>query len=432
MLKTTLLIQTLSPPESRKLWRIICELLIWSSIASLAWAVLPDPLNTERKLAAFCALMATFFMALSILLATRPKFLEGVLDGLDRMYSVHRWSGMMSFVFVLGHFVVVPGPAHSNIPQWQASLGAEIGNIAFYLFIGLITLSFWKALPYHLWKISHQLMGPMFTLSGIHAVIADKPFENTSAAGILTISLITIGTIAWVYKAIFYLKSKTYTYKIRKLKTTNDTITITLETHGKNLLWLPGQFAFLHFEHELLNEPHPFTISCAPNEKGFIRFTIKKLGDFTDHLQEKLTVGDTAIVSGPYGRFNYRRGKDKQVWIAAGIGITPFLAWLHSLRNEKKYPDITFIYSHRDMKKAAHLNEIIRRCNKHGINLKLLDASQGHFLDCNYIDSSLSQQCKNYSFHYCGPSSLRDVLTKGLKHRNVPKSQIHFEQFQMR
>jgi len=38
-------------------------------------------------------------------------------------------------------------------------------------------------------------------------------------------------------------------------------------------------------------------------------------------------------VEGPYGSFNFdrRNRKSHQIWIAGGIGITPFLAWLEAL-----------------------------------------------------------------------------------------------------
>ena len=52
----------------------------------------------------------------------------------------------------------------------------------------------------------------------------------------------------------------------------------------------------------------------------------KVLGDYTDHLNDKLKAGDAAIVEGAYGHFssNYIKESDL-IWIAGGIGITPFL-----------------------------------------------------------------------------------------------------------
>ena len=38
-----------------------------------------------------------------------------------------------------------------------------------------------------------------------------------------------------------------------------------------------------------------------------------------------------AVIGGPHGRFSHRRGTDRQVWIAGGVGVAPFLSWLRAL-----------------------------------------------------------------------------------------------------
>src|SRR5690606_1895637 len=89
-----------------------------------------------------------------------------------------------------------------------------------------------------------------------------------------------------------------------------------------------GQFAFVTFDR--IEGAHPFTIASADRENGTVTFLIKSLGDFTRNLSQKISVGQTVNIEGPYGCFNFdrRNRKSHQIWIAGGIGITPFLAWL--------------------------------------------------------------------------------------------------------
>ena len=56
--------------------------------------------------------------------------------------------------------------------------------------------------------------------------------------------------------------------------------------------------------------------------------SIKKLGDGTTALYEKLVVGTKVKAAGPYGELNLEQGGDKQVWSAGGIGITPFISYI--------------------------------------------------------------------------------------------------------
>lgn len=56
-------------------------------------------------------------------------------------------------------------------------------------------------------------------------------------------------------------------------------------------------------------------------------------------------------VEGPYGRFNFRKGGARQIWLAGGIGITPFLAWAESL-TEADSRDIHLIHCVRTQGEA--------------------------------------------------------------------------------
>lgn len=93
-----------------------------------------------------------------------------------------------------------------------------------------------------------------------------------------------------------------------------------------------GEFAFLSFNATGLSEIHPFTISQAPNNAQSLRFTIKNLGDFTRAIEPHLTVGTISKISRPFGQFHLNHGKTEQLWIAAGVGITPSIAWSQAPR----------------------------------------------------------------------------------------------------
>ena len=62
-----------------------------------------------------------------------------------------------------------------------------------------------------------------------------------------------------------------------------------------------------------------------------LRVTVKALGDYTSRLPELIEPGMPAVIGGPHGRFDHRKGTDRQVWIAGGVGVAPFLSWLRAL-----------------------------------------------------------------------------------------------------
>jgi predicted ferric reductase len=115
-----------------------------------------------------------------------------------------------------------------------------------------------------------------------------------------------------------------------------------------------GQFAFVTFDDK--EGAHPFTIASADHGDSTVSFQIKGLGDYTKRLAERLQPGQTVRVEGPYGRFDIARRdpRARQIWIAGGIGVTPFLAWLESLQAKPEgAPTADLHYCTRDQAKDS-------------------------------------------------------------------------------
>ena len=95
--------------------------------------------------------------------------------------------------------------------------------------------------------------------------------------------------------------------------------------------------------------------------------SIKAAGDYTSELHDTLKTGTPAKLAGPYGEFDYHRGGRDQIWIAGGIGVTPFLSWIHALDGAFDL-SVDFFHSVSHDAAALYLDEIqavagsIRRC----------------------------------------------------------------------
>jgi hypothetical protein len=70
---------------------------------------------------------------------------------------------------------------------------------------------------------------------------------------------------------------------------------------------------------------------CSASREDVVRVTVKALGDSSSQLHDLLEPGKPAGMGGPHGRFDHWRGGDRQVWIAGGVGVAPFLRWLRAL-----------------------------------------------------------------------------------------------------
>ena len=105
------------------------------------------------------------------------------------------------------------------------------------------------------------------------------------------------------------------------------TADVFLQPVGQPFSFEPGQFIFLAFGGVNGWQRHPFSVASAPAERR-LEVSVRAVGDYTRDLHDKLKPGTPAKAAGPFGGFDYRGGGQHQIWIAGGIGITPFMSWI--------------------------------------------------------------------------------------------------------
>ena len=173
---------------------------------------------------------------------------------------------------------------------------------------------------------------------------------------------------------------------------------------------------------------HPFTISSAPRD-GVVQITVKALGDYTSQLQHLVEPGMPAVIEGPHGRFRHTRGTSRQVWIAGGVGVAPFLSWLRGL--EDALPQhVDFFYSNDG---PAPFSEEIERIAEHFPTLRvhIFDTSvQGRVTVANILNAA--GEPKGLSVFMCGPRGMVRALQADLRRAGVPGARIHREYFDWR
>jgi len=195
-----------------------------------------------------------------------------------------------------------------------------------------------------------------------------------------------------------------------------------------------GQFAFG------MSDPaegaHPYTIASAWNENTRrLTFMVKELGDHTSQLRYKLRVGQNVMIEGPYGCFTFDDGLPHQIWVAGGIGITPFLARLEQLaaQDASQRPATK---AHMFYCTAEDESEIVTRVRNlaqaAGVELNVLVSPRDGLLNGERI-RTLVPEWRDASIWFCGPigfgKALRsDFAAHGLK---VDK-RFHQELFAMR
>jgi len=148
-------------------------------------------------------------------------------------------------------------------------------------------------------------------------------------------------------------------------------------------------------------------------------------------LGPALKPGIKAKVAGPYGRFQRKSGGGPEVWIAAGIGVTPFVAWAEAL--EANAPPVWLFYCIKSRESAAHLDtlEAIAAAND-GFNLVLVESGKAPRLTAATIALSIEAPVPEISAAFCGPKPMRETLQRDFQALGLRRSRFHFEEFEIR
>lgn len=395
------------------------DTMFFGELTNVTWK------NPHRILGeVFSSWVVTVF-AFNFLMATRAKWVERIFGGLDKMYLIHRRSGVIAVFLLLAHFIVVPRDIEFNP-------GKPLGFYALILIlIGVIisaALPLKKKIPYHKWINIHKLMGVFYVMGVIHGLLVNSLIQELPITRVYVFGMAFMGIIAWVYRAfLFGFYNKKLEYKIGGVKDLQHGITeITLKPIANQLNYLAGQFAFFTFPNISKREQHPFTISNHPYEDT-LRLTVKGLGDYTDNLNTKLNIDDTALVEGPYGHFSSKYVKEyDQIWIAGGIGITPFLSLAKDLHTNK----VKLFWCVADENEAVYQKELQGIADDNpDFAFEIWSSKKSGYLSADKLGI---ESFEDKAYLICGPKALKDNLIKQLQHKNVPNDKIYDEEFAFR
>jgi len=136
---------------------------------------------------------------------------------------------------------------------------------------------------------------------------------------------------------------------LEKRQETNDVTSFIFEPQ-EPVEWQAGQYITLTVPHDNPDDhgtEHYFTISSAPFE-GRFQITTRLTGSTFKNALNALPLGSQLEATGPEGDFTLENPFGQYVFVAGGIGITPFHSILKQFNHEGKTPQIQLLYGNRN------------------------------------------------------------------------------------
>src|SRR6185436_10637886 len=197
------------------------------------------------------------------------------------------------------------------------------------------------------------------------------------------------------------------------------------------LMWKAGQFLHYVLNHKSTDDRGSdrwFTIASAPYEKHVMlttRFASKEGSTFKKTLKA-LKNGGSIEVSDLDGDFVVDDPKKLYVFIAGGIGITPFRSILKQAEHEGKQLHVTMLYANR--KAVAAYKKEFDAMAKRNPNVKIHYLFHPQRIDEKSIREFVPE-LKQPIFYVSGPEPMVETLGNLLKKMGVPNKRIKQDWF---
>jgi predicted ferric reductase len=380
---------------------------------------------------------ALAMMGMAALLGARWRWVEDLFGGLDRVYEVHKWLGVWALVLASVHLVFKAGAsgwetaAILSLPPFWTRLVRQLSYVALVL---IVMLALNRKIPYGTWRWWHKLSGPLFLIVVTHWLSFKSPIALASPAGLWLAACAALGVAGAAWKLLFYpFFSRHAEYRITSVTLGPSSVRLELAPVGRGIAFEAGQFGFLRLLHPGLREPHPFTLASAGGVDRPVQFVIRALGDYTGKLVGEAAPGMHAEVYAPYGRFQRNAAAgDAEVWIAGGVGLSPFIAWLQDDQAGEKNRVILFNF-YTPGREFPGMDELGALARQRGVEWVQVAGGADAPEYRERLDRLVGEVgAEKITLSFCGPAGLLEKVRADMARHGIPASKLHHERFEFR
>ena len=186
----------------------------------------------------------------------------------------------------------------------------------------------------------------------------------------------------------------------------------------------PGSHIDIHLPNGMMRS---YSLSNGLERKHGLRLTVARDTNSrggSSYIHDKLRAGQILEISKPRNNFMLDEHAPVSVFIAGGIGVTPFIPMMARLNEIGKAWWLHYCTRNRD--RAALVDEIEQlAAGGPGQFLSNYDDSDGIF-DLGGTLASLPQDAHVYC---CGPSGMLDAFRNGAQAASIASERVHFEYF---
>jgi predicted ferric reductase len=430
------------------LWLVIFTLLALVPLGIAVVGEMPAYRSFWIELGVALGFIALAIFGLQFLFSGRFGWIAPTF-GMDNIIQYHKEIGIVAFLFLLAHPValILADPEYLAFFDPRVNFFRAIALIFVTIAsVAIMVTSLWRetfSLNYEWWRLLHGVLALAIVFIGIvHSIQVSHyldPLWKKIAIAVLMGACMYLVIHTRIVRPWL---NKKRPYKLLSVKEERgDCYTITMApASGRKVKFIPGQFAWITIcDTPFTMQQHPFSFASSARSEE-ISFTTKEVGDFTSTWKD-LEPGRKIYLEGPFGSFTPE--KDSHLFlIMGGIGVTPCMSMLRTMRDDKDKRKAILIYANSDWEGATfreELNELSKE-----LDLKIVfvnedapdDWKEGHDAEEGRIDEDLLKKYlpdnpNDYMYFICGPNAMMDVAEIALDNLGVDWNRVYSERFEI-
>jgi predicted ferric reductase len=398
--------------------------------------------------------VALGFVALSVLglqFALAARFSRSSAPfGIDVVLTYHRQISFLAVAAAFGHPVLLFLAAdryRALLDLAHLPLRAQCAWLSVAALALLMVTSIWRRalrLSYQAWHVLHSALGVVIVLAALgHAFLVDYYFSEPLVRGIwIAYAAAFLWLAVWV-RVVKPLRLALRPWRVVELwPELGGGLTVGLEPAfrhgGRAFTFRAGQFAWiLPSRNPFTPTWHPFSMSSSARGSR-VEFTIKQVGGFTDSLRQ-LRLGDRVYVDGPHGSFTLEDHPGMgYVFLAAGVGVTPFLSMLSTLADQGDQRPVLLLLGNRYEDQVTGVRQLARLQGR--LNLRVVhvisrpgDQWTGETgrIDAELLDYHLPLERRSLQYFVCAREDMVRSVEASLQQLSIPAERVHSEHFGM-
>lgn len=393
--------------------------------------------ETSRYLASVCGYIGISLLVWELILGTRS--ISGLyFKNLPEKLRLHSQIGKYGILLIFLHPLFILAQYSEKLPYiFTPILSSEFeehvtfGRLALggLLVIWVTSFIARSKIAYRPWKYIHYVAYPVLVAALLHVPEVGHSYKDVAVQFFWWLFVLTT-IVCFVLRARHLFGFGKVSYHIVGKKQLSPQVWMyTFKPNEKTLVPMLGQYIYL--QRSLVSEEHPFSVLDFSKKTGEFSVAFKVFGKYTKKLLE-LKEGDTVLVDGPYGVFTNEiaaSASRKSVFIAGGIGITPFV---RNILSRPKESSMLF-YANQSRHTAIFADVLKHHLDTNFVDAYSKDATTHHkpkFITYDVLKAHLKGDIHALKFYICGPKGMMKSVRESLLQLGAKDNNIHIEDFE--